>query len=187
MNVVFRLGIIFSAVVLLLPSCSSVSIEEPLAATTEAELREALEGSWSSGDGDVFRVAFDEDGSGELAYIDRQDDEFRLGKGELAAVEVDERTFLSIRIEEDDEEPESYVFAEYVITDSGDLVIWPPDVDSFKNAVEQGALEGSATTGDYGTVTVTLSSDAAAVLQFFTEHPEASDTREPMVSRKIRG
>ncbi len=168
----------------LLSSCSSVLIPEPLVSTTEPELREELEGVWLVEEG-AIHVAFTEKGQGEIAFIEREEEKFKLERGELAAVEFDDRTYLSVRFEEDGEMMEKYYLAEFKTDDSGNLIAWPADVDRFGKAVNDGELEGVIEKSKYSTV-IELKSDNAALLRFLTQNPDGVATRSPIVLRKLK-
>lgn len=167
----------------ILTSCSAVLIPSPLSETTSPELQEELEGVWAVEEG-AIHVAFKKNGQGDIAYIEREDDAFMMESGELAAVEADDRTFLSVRFEEDGKMSEFYMLAEFRRDDAGNLIAWPTKVDRFAKAVKEGQLEGTIERSKY-TATVTLTSDNAAVLKFLDQNPDAIDTRNPVILRKL--
>ncbi|MEM1295573.1 MAG: hypothetical protein AAGH89_09425 [Verrucomicrobiota bacterium] len=167
----------------ILSSCSAVLSPMPLAETTAKDLQEALEGIWVVEEG-AIHIAFKEDGRGDIAFIEREEDAFILERGELAAVEWDDRTYLSVRFEEDGEMNETYHMAEFKLDDAGNLIAWSTQVDHFVKAIKEGKLEGTIEKSKY-TITVTLSSDSATILEFLDKNPEAVDTRNPVILRKI--
>lgn len=179
----------FLCLALLPIGCSQVYIREPVATTTSEELREDLEGAWILDDS-VLHIAFDAKGIGETAMIERseEDETFRLVPGEIAAVERDDRYFLSFRRadEEEEEADPIYYWSEYRPTEESDLlVVWYVDVDRFEEAVAADELQGAIERGKHS-VTVKIESETEQILQFLEETPEAIATREPIVLKRVR-
>lgn len=169
---------------LLLSSCGNIRLTEPLAGSTAPEIREKLTGNWVA-DGEVIQVAFDEQGKGQLAYLDRNDQGLHLGKGEIAAIDLDGRHFLSVRLEEDGQLLNYHLFVEYTNTDEEYLIIWPPKEEAFEKAIIGKALDGTVTKSK-NSVTLLIKSPAEKILDFLEQHPDAFETREPKIYRRLK-
>ncbi|MCB1066324.1 MAG: hypothetical protein KDN20_25825 [Verrucomicrobiae bacterium] len=77
-----------------------------------------------------------------------------------------------------------HLFAEYTISDDQYLIIWPPEKEVFEKALSEKSLDGTITKREHS-VTLLIKSPADRVLDFLEKHPDAFDTREPIVYRKL--
>jgi hypothetical protein len=177
------LGILFQVSVL--GGCASVTSQRPLPQAVDAKEQARFEGEWVS-DGQVIYLRFGEDGVGRFAGVDWKQGRFQLDEGEIIVTKGPVRSFLSARIKENGTWEQHYYFAEYLFADSGDLVLWLPNVRAFADAVAKGKLAGVVEKGKH-TQSVMLTSPPEKLLAFLSDPANSMvfDYREPMILRKL--
>jgi hypothetical protein len=139
MKIARVLGVVF--LVVALPACGAVLVEQPAGDTPLALDPEAWEGAWVL-DGDLYmaRVVDSERGELEIAAIDKDaDGEFVFEKMTLLLRDGGDWIIGNLR----DEEWEESGFAVAVGKLQEDqLLILLPDIDKFRALVEAGTLPG---------------------------------------------
>ncbi len=169
--------------------CSAVTISQPLPLTEKPADQARLEGIWSMSDDEPVYLRFASNGVAQLAGVEWDEDEnaFHLERCELIFSDGEHARFLSLRCFEDGAWEEEYSFLRYVVTSDGDLVLWLPSPDAFKEAIAEGRLKGVVSQGKQSTsVTVT---DDPAVLLALIDDPKRTDLfdyTEPMVVKKLQ-
>ena len=176
------------AVVLLMlgvGGCSSVTLVQPLPQSPDATERARFEGEWIAGD-QVLYVRFGSGGIGQFAGVDWKEDRFQLEKGEFVLSRGQTHHFLSLRVQEKGVWEDRYYFVQYHFTAQGDLVLWLPDVDAFRNAVAQGKLVGiGESRRESGSVTI--ASPPELVVAFLNDPANGVlfDYRDPMIVKRL--
>jgi hypothetical protein len=177
------------SVILLLVStfmgCASVTIQRPLPARIDASEQAMFEGEWVS-EGQIIYIRFTDNSVGRFAGLDWKDGRFQLDEGEIIVTKGQEKSFVSVRVKENGVWDERYYFAQYRLTEAGDLVLWLPDTKAFGDAVAKGSLAGTVEKGKH-TQSVTISSEPEKVLAFLNNpaHGELFDSKEPMILKKL--
>lgn len=170
----------------LLCNCSSVSTPYPLTNSPEAIDKEKFEGSWIFDDkGQVLQVKFDDKNVAHIAGLQWENDDFEIGKMEMVLIEGNDHKFMSLRAEEEGEWLEEYYFYQYKFTDQGDLILWPPNMEGFEHAIEQGLLNGGIKKGKYST-SIAITSDASILLKVLNgpDNSKLLDYKNPTILKK---
>jgi len=166
-------------------ACSSVTATQPLPRMEDFGEQEKLEGTWSDGD-QVLHLAFDDQGVIHFAGVSWQEDHFGLERGEATVSEGVDLNLLSIRVQEKGEWLEGYIFAQFRITDRGDLLLWLPEVDAFADAVDDGRLEGIVERGKYGTdVSITANPEDLHAFINDPARPHLFNLTDPIILRRV--
>jgi hypothetical protein len=182
----FALLVFYLATTLAISACSSVTVQIPLIASASTqEERNRLSGSWLGSENEsVIHVAFPDEKIGKLARVDWQDGAFRLVEGEWHLTEVGERKILSARMQEKGKWPDFYFFAEYIFSEPDYLVIWPPKVSTFEQAVADEQLAGAITRSKYETH-VQLTGRSKQLMDFLAGSAGLFDHQKPIILRRI--
>ncbi|MDF7801843.1 hypothetical protein P4C99_20360 [Pontiellaceae bacterium B1224] len=167
--------------VLLLAGCSSVQMKEPFPVSDlSEEERNQLEGTWNVDD-EVLQVAFTSNGVAHVAWMEWKDEAFQLKSFPVYVTKQDETLYISLRIE--DETADGYSFFELKPSDTK-LIIWPPDVEFFKQLVENGTLEGKIEEDKYSDA-VLLNALAVEILELISTNTAAFDYKEPAIFQRL--
>jgi len=132
---------------LMIASCSSVSMNKPLPNNTTEEEREGFEGVWSTKEGQCS-VKFDSKGLGHVAGLkwDAEKEVFKAEDSVFILTQLDSEFYLSAYQSEGAKG--TLVLAKCALVE-GDLLIWAPDVGRFKELVKQGELVGEISHNDH--------------------------------------
>lgn len=171
---------------LLLPGgCSYVAILQPLPQAEDPAAQALLEGDWLSGDM-VVSLRFASNGIGCIAGLDWKDDHFRIDEGELIVSNAGEKSYFSARFRNNEKWEDRYYFVRYRLTSQGDLLLWPPVVSTFEQAVKAGSLAGTVEKGAWGT-RVIVTSDPEKLLKYLSEQGTGVqfDYEDPTVLKRI--
>jgi hypothetical protein len=170
---------------LLLGGCSYVAILQPLPQAGDPAAQALLEGEWLSGDM-VVSLRFASNGIGTIAGLDWKDDHFRIEEGELIASNAGEKNYFSARFRNNEKWEDRYYFVRYRLTAQGDLLLWPPVVSTFEQAVKAGSLAGTVEKGAWGT-RVIVTSDPEKLLKYLSEQGTGGlfDYEDPTVLKRI--
>lgn len=170
---------------LLLGGCSSVVVLQPLPQVTDPQEQSMLAGEWLTED-TVVTLRFSSKGIGCLAGLDWRDDHFQLDEGDLIVTKSGDKKYFSVRFRENGKWQEWYYFVRYQLTEWDDLIIWPPVVGSFENAVASGVLQGTVEKGTGGT-RVTMTSSPEKLLDFLDGQGDGLlfHYEEPIVLRRL--
>jgi len=172
-------------VVLLSLSCSSVTTVQPLPWKVEPGDQERFEGTWLVGD-DSLQIRFAGGDMARFAGLEWEDGQFQLEQGEMIICHGKHLTFLSVRTREDGTWMDRYYLVQYKFTDTGELVLWLPDVDAFADTIAQNRLEGTVDGDGSGTdVTITSGPDALLALIDVPDDRALFDYREPIILKKV--
>lgn len=174
-------------VAIFIAGCDSVTMRQPLSAEPQPIDREQFEGSWRIDGPAILHIRFGDDGVGRLAYLEWEDGEFRVRRGQMIVTEGREHNFLSVRFQEDGKWGE-YHLAQYRFTPQGDLIVWLPHISSFVDAVEGERLAGEIERGRHATH-VTLTGDPEEILRFINDPDKMRifSYRNPIVVKKLAG
>jgi hypothetical protein len=182
-----RVAALFLGVVLAsaFTGCTSVTLLQPLPATSDATERARLEGEWIAED-QILYVRFGRDGLGQIAGVDWKDDRFRLETGEIIASQGGKHHYLSVRVRTNGEWEHHYYFVQYDFTPQGDLVLWLPDANAFEAAVRMGKLQGTVEKTKY-VHNVEITSPPEVILAFLKDpgNEELFDTEDPMILGRL--
>lgn len=172
--------------ILLILSCSSVTIRQPLSNNPEPIDQEKFEGVWLVDDDEVVHVKFADSGIAKIAGLEWRDDQFQIMHGEMIMSEGNEYNFLSVRFQEDDKWVDNYFFLPYKFTEQGDLVLWLPNEDAFEEAIGKKQLQGIIDKGQYST-SITVTNTSERLLEFINDPDNLRffEYKEPIVLRKI--
>lgn len=171
--------------IILLAGCSSVQMKEPFPVSQLSEQeRDQLEGIWTA-DGEVVQVAFTSNGVAQLAWTEWEDEKFKMQTIPAYIAKKDETLYISLRLENEtaDSESTGYTFLE-LKPSAKQLILWLPNVDTFKKVVESGQLKGSVEEERYSD-TVLLDSPAVEILEYITTNAAAFDYKEPAVFQRV--
>ena len=170
---------------LLLGGCSYVAILQPLPQAGDSAAQALLEGEWLSGDM-VVSLRFASNGIGCIAGLDWKDDHFRIEEGELIVSNAGEKNYFSARFRNNAKWENRYYFVRYRLTSQGDLLLWPPVVSTFEQAVKAGSLAGTVEKGAWGT-RVIVTSDSEKLLKFLSDQGTGVlfEYEDPTVLKRI--
>lgn len=135
---------------MLLSSCDAVITQTPVADSTASPLQEQLEGTWYKDDRSML-IAFDTNGSGYVAGLEWRNDEFKISKAELNAVEADGNHYLSMKPLEEDG-PDGYMFTAINLEKENEIQIYIPDLKKIETLISEGKVPGKVDKGRYSTM-----------------------------------
>ncbi len=169
----------------MLCGCYNVYLKHPLSEVSDPVDKEKLEGAWIL-EGDVVYLKFDEKGKAALAGMEWEENKFVLNHAEMIVTKGKEHNFINIRVEEDGEMMEEYIFAQYSVTDDGDLIIWLPDRDFFQEALASKKLEGKSTESESGgTILIESSPEKVMSLIDDPDNNEIFMYEDPMIIKRL--
>lgn len=172
-----------------LSGCSMVTTTKPLPLTAAASDQEKFEGSWMISDGTVS-LRFAANGVAQIAGLDWDQDAglFTLERCELYLCEGEHAGFISVRCKEKGEWEDEYLFFRYHFTPDDTLVLWQPQPSVFKEAIEDGVLQGTVHEDELET-SITITGDPNKLLELIDVEDDLSlfDYVNPMVIRKLSG
>jgi len=173
------------SVVFLFYGCSSVTITQPLSTQPKPIDKDKFEGTWLI-EKDTAVVRFASNGVARIAGVEWKGENFRLVQGEMIVTEGKTENFISIRFAEDGVWTNRYLFAQYTFTDTGDLVLWPPNTSEFEDAIRTKTLQGVVTKGQYSS-SINVTNSPTDMLDFMNDPQRVNlfNYREPMVLRRI--
>lgn len=167
-----------SLAVAVLCGCASVTTQQPLSLDPKPIDREKWEAAWLS-DKNPFSVRFSSNGVARIAWFEWKDDQFVPAYGEMIIAEGEDDNYLSIRFAEDGAWSNEYLFAQYAFSEAGDLIVWAPVVDRFKEAIQSNRLEGT----DSNMIT----SPPEKIIAFMDDPENGGlfDYKNPLILRRI--
>lgn len=179
-------GLILIAVIFI-AGCDSVTMWQPLSADPQPIDREQFEGAWRLNGAASFNIRFGDDGLGRIAFLEWQDGEFLMRRGQMIVTEGKAHNFLSVRFEEDGQWS-AYHLAQYRFTPQGELILWLPNIKIFEEAVEGDRLQGVIERGRRAT-NVMLTNEPAKILEFVDDPDNLTlfNYRNPIVMKKVAG
>lgn len=185
-NLLVRNLLVGCCLTVLLSACSTVRISAPLPVTPLPADRLKFEGAWQSNDEIIF-VRFGSNGVVRLAGIDWKNDDFVVEKGEFTITECkNDSNLLSVRFQENGVWTEGYFFVRYRFDDQGNLILWRPIPEVFRDLVAGGTLKGTVKKGDYS-LDVLLTDGGDSILAYLNsgERMKLFDYQEPLVMRRV--
>jgi hypothetical protein len=157
-----RLGLL-ATLIWLLVGCDAVHLTAPLG-ETPVDAAE-LQGLWLTLDSEpqVVHVYQTEPGRLQLAWVERRNDRFVLETNEALVRRDGEQDYFNLP---DPDLPQpAYLFARYRRDPTGELLLWLPRVETFREEVEAGRLPGRVEADKYSTQ-VFLTAPAADIATF---------------------
>jgi hypothetical protein len=182
----FLLVLLSIFIILLTISCSSVTSKYPLSANPEPIDQKNFEGVWQVDNDEVVQIKFANNGIAMIAGLEWQSDQFIIMRGEMIVSEGNEHNFLSIRFKEKGKWMDGYLFLPYKFTEQGDLILWPPVVDAFEEAIREKILQGTIEMGEYST-SIMLTSSPEKLFNFINNSDNFNlfDYRDPIILLKV--
>lgn len=165
--------------------CDTVTVSAPLSDPALPSDRQRLEGDWRVDRG-IVSVKFSADGIAHIAGVEWDGDRFSMMQAEMVVSEGNPDNFLSVRFREDERWTERYLIVQYRFSDSGDLVLWRPNVAEFERAVQTRLLKGEVRKESYSSE-VLIDETAARMLAFLND-PQRQNLfvyREPVVLHRL--
>lgn len=173
------------ALLWLLAGCDAVTLPEPLGGTPVDAA--ALQGAWlaETPEPQTLHVRQPEPGRLLLAWVDWRQERFVLDTGEALARRDGEQHYFSMR---DPDQPDSgFLFVRYRQPAADRLELWPPQVEAFRQAVEQGQLAGRVLADRYST-RVLLTGPAEDLARFLGDAGSGQVWQtEPVRLRRLSG
>jgi len=167
-------------IALILQGCAVVGSEQPMGLEPASIVTEEWDGNWVYPGGSVtVKVADQEQGLVDVAWIDTQDDDMRIKSFRVVLKRAGEWLFGSI---EADEKNDVWLWAR-IDSDPRQIIFWTPDPNAFKQLVRSGKLPGRIDGDD-----VTLGTLQPAHFDIITGEQSGSlfVWDEPMVFMRIR-
>jgi len=148
--------------------------------------KKKFEGTWLvNNDGQTAQVKFDDSGVAHVAGMEWDGEHFKIGdRVEMTIIEGVGNNFMNLRVEENGKWSKDYFFAQYMFSESGDLIVWFPDAKAFKIALNRKLITGTISKDNSS---VTITSDATTLLKLLNKPEDLSlfDYQNPGVLRKI--
>ncbi len=168
-------------------SCGDIQSLTPVVDQTEASLQRELEGVWKMGEG-VFHLGFDESGSGHLAWLEWEEEEFVKREGTFDAMrsaDDDDIGYLSLRLEEEPDESESsYLFGGFKLVEPDTILLWEAGPqERYESLLEEDSLVGEIRGSGYTKVVHFL--DGPGLAESIGEVGEFFDLEDPVVMTRI--
>lgn len=185
----------FLLLLMLLAGCQRVTVSKPLppAQLSDGE-RAELEGTWVSKwwayDTEVvYTVHFVCDSMAHVAWVDWNDDSYRLHEEELIVSHgkprAEGRMWRFFSWHHPGKYDDQYQIMRFQYQAAGEVVVWLAAFEPFQNAVESGKLKGEVF--HYGEDNIVRLTDPAAVLRYIEEEDGANRFlyQDPIVLHKV--
>ena len=174
----FLLGLVSAMFV---AGCAVVTSDTPICRETSRELQNELRGVWRCDDSVIY-VRFDSKGRGVFASLEWEDTEFEKKEGEFFAREYEDWNYVSARSLEEEDKDDGYILGAFKRLESGELVMWPAEIDAFSALVEGEKIEGEVS-GKY--VTSVRVTDGAKLLELIDEPRDFFALEDPIVFHPV--
>jgi len=177
--------LLFGCIIFLSIGCSGVTTKYPLSDNPKPIDQDKFEGAWLM-DNKVFHLKFASNGVAQISGVKWENDQFQLVHVEMIITKGDKHNFLSVRIQEDGKWMDDYYLLSYMFSENGDLVVWSPNVDIFKNLVEKNHLQG-VVTGDKYSTNVSITNAPVRFLKLINDPENLTlfNYTKPTIIRKI--
>ncbi len=175
---------LFVSVIAALSGCDVVVIERPLGEAPYVLDAEKVDGAWYvvKGNEQPFFVQVQKNGQLILAGVEQDEAGFSLEQIEVHLMQIGEELYFSGP--SDEESIPGYYFAWVAKREDSEIILVPPNIDTFSDAVTTGELPGTVTQGEYATIVKVAHEN---VLAFIRKTPadELWDRKESIVVRKF--
>ena len=167
-----------------LASCSSVSFKHPLPSVKIAkEQQNELRGSWLF-QNSIIHMEFPDDNKAKLAITHWDDGQFKLGEAELLFTNIENKSYISLRVQPENKSRENYSILRYKLDDEN-LLLWHPNVEAFEVLIQEKDIEGEIEKDNQST-NILVSSSSESLLKLYRTNVNVKyNYEEPLILRRV--